>query len=576
MKKFLLFILFFASFSASAEEAISDYDVTLTVRPDASVVVTEKITVNVEGIKIRRGIYRDLPKTKGVKYHVLHVKRNNKTEPFFTETQGKFLRINTGSDELLPRNTHQSYEISYVAENVILGFDDYDELYWNVTGNGWDFPIERASARVILPDGARIKQFSTYQGRTGSKEPAGYQASPEKFYATRFLQRKEGLTIAVGFDKGFVNIPPPPFYKKIPFQSALRFSIGVLLAYLVISWALYGKDPEKDAVMPRFDTPADLTPAQACWIYSYGKTAHECMTLALLQGGVSGFLKITETDDFHLTELRDPENGEEKFIKKNLGLPTTFSKKYSQKMGRFLEKFSIFMKQKTADRYFATNRLFVVLAFLLLIGLTAYQCLLADLLPMAMIMTFYLLFLIPMGTEITKIFATGKFRWGALLSLIFIVLHFSSFVFTFIMENRQAIDIIKFYAIGILAILIYAHLIIRPTRKGMQVIAHIDGIKMFLKAIDMPGEVNFDKMEKLLPYAVFLGLADEWEKKMNILTVSSHYSPSWYSGRRFRCHSFCSGFSSTLSSSCVRPRRSGSGGGGFSGGGFGGGGGGGR
>ena len=30
-------------------------------------------------------------------------------------------------------------------------FSDHDELYWNATGNGWSFPIDHASARVLLP-----------------------------------------------------------------------------------------------------------------------------------------------------------------------------------------------------------------------------------------------------------------------------------------------------------------------------------------------------------------------------------------------------------------------------------------
>ena len=33
-------------------------------------------------------------------------------------------------------------------------FADHDEIYWNVTGNYWNFPIARANATITLPQGA--------------------------------------------------------------------------------------------------------------------------------------------------------------------------------------------------------------------------------------------------------------------------------------------------------------------------------------------------------------------------------------------------------------------------------------
>ena len=37
------------------------------------------------------------------------------------------------------------YEITYRTTRQIGFFAEYDELYWNVTGNGWTFPIERGA-----------------------------------------------------------------------------------------------------------------------------------------------------------------------------------------------------------------------------------------------------------------------------------------------------------------------------------------------------------------------------------------------------------------------------------------------
>ena len=43
------------------------------------------------------------------------------------------------------------YVIRYRATREIGRFADFDEIYWNVTGNGWIFPIDEAMARIRLP-----------------------------------------------------------------------------------------------------------------------------------------------------------------------------------------------------------------------------------------------------------------------------------------------------------------------------------------------------------------------------------------------------------------------------------------
>lgn len=574
MKKFLFFLIFCVAKTAFAAEEILNYDVVIRVQPDASVTVRERITVKREGINIRRGIYRSLPRTKGVDYTVLSVRRDNQPEAYFTENKDRDFIINTGTDKLLPRNGVYTFEIIYRASNVILGFDDYDELYWNVTGDKWAFPIRSATARVILPDNAPARRRSVYIGKRGSKETGAF--SNGIFSAGRPLKPGEGLTVAVGFDKGIVSMPVLPFYDKIPLSKAFRFSSVIFLAYLFCTWFLFGQDPEKDAVMPRFNGLPDLTPSLAGWIYSYGKDKNGCLTAALIQGCVTGFLKIREDSSFHITRLRDGKNGEEKFFEHYLSFPLTISRTYTPKMEAFLTVFQAFLKNKAGEKYFTANKGFTAAALLLLIGLTAYQCYLAGMLPMAGIMAFYLLFLVPAGKDITKMIATGVFRFSPVLILLFIGLHFSAFCLPMI-SSPETLHIFLFYVAGCIAVLIYSHLIIRPTREGMRVIAHVDGIKMFLKAVqtDLPAEVNFDKMEKLLPYAVLLGLEKEWDEKMRRITDVMNYRPEWYSENTFSAVYF-HGLQSTVTACCIRPSSSGSGGGGFSGGGFGGGGGGGR
>jgi hypothetical protein len=48
---------------------------------------------------------------------------------------------------------------------------DRDELYWNVTGNGWEFPIDAASVGIVLPaDYQRNElEIGAWTGLKGSK-----------------------------------------------------------------------------------------------------------------------------------------------------------------------------------------------------------------------------------------------------------------------------------------------------------------------------------------------------------------------------------------------------------------------
>lgn len=580
LAKLLLFafVLLFSPPVFAGCEMIRAYESTIRVNPDASVTVLERITVNREGKRIKRGIYRDLPLTRGVEYRVVSVKRDGKPEPYFTEQENRHFRINTGTDEFLPRNGLYTFEITYQASNTVRAFDGYDEIYWNVTGNGWNFPIEKASARVIVPNGAKILQTASYAGKRGSKTPAAFSSATGTFSADH-LNPNEGLTVAVGFEKGFVDAVPVPLRDRFPTERTARLSALILLGYLVVTWALYGKDPEKPAVMPRFDGVPDVTPAMAYFIDSYGHDDGSCLSAALLQGGVSGFLKIrcNGGDDFVIEKARAPQNGEEKILDRNLLFPARLKQTYSAEMNLCRRALKKFLAARTAD-CFAANRGMVSGALALLLGLAALQLLQADAPLLIALFAIYMLFMIPAGKGILAMIATRTFKFAPVLTFAFVAFHFSMMTFATAQTTESDIKpTFMFYAAGGLAILLYAHLIVRPTPRGSGISAHTDGIKMFLKAVDtgIPAPVDGAKMERLLPYAVLFGLEREWEDKMRRLTGGAQYCPSWYSGGRFRASDF-DAFRSCAATACTPPSRSGSGGGGFSGGGFGGGGGGGR
>ena len=58
----------------------------------------------------------------------------------------------------------QTVKLRYRVANGLRFFDEHDELYWNVTGDEWEIPIEIASARVRLPAGISGVRATAFRG----------------------------------------------------------------------------------------------------------------------------------------------------------------------------------------------------------------------------------------------------------------------------------------------------------------------------------------------------------------------------------------------------------------------------
>src|SRR5688572_12728307 len=145
---------------AHADERILSFDSTVTVGRDGTLTVREVIRVRAEGQEIKRGIYRDFPtiyqdnkgRTIVVGFAFDSALRNGNAENWRAENHQNGVRIYLGSKSvMLPRGEH-TYELNYRTDRQTGFFSDYDEIYWNATGNGWAFKIDQVTATVHLPD----------------------------------------------------------------------------------------------------------------------------------------------------------------------------------------------------------------------------------------------------------------------------------------------------------------------------------------------------------------------------------------------------------------------------------------
>ncbi|MDX1379983.1 MAG: DUF2207 domain-containing protein [Xanthomonadales bacterium] len=312
--------LWLAGGLAGADERILSYDVLLEVQPDGSLEVEETIHVRAEGDRIRRGIYRDFPtryrdrhgNRYRVGFEVRGVTRDGGLEPWHTERRSNGERVYIGSADHYLEPGEYRYRLRYVTQHQLGFFENHDELYWNVTGNDWDFQIDHAAATVRLPEPVPEPawRLDAYTGPQGSRESHAtarvLDARSVGFETTRPLSPREGLTIAVGWPKGLVPEPTST-------QRAARFlgdNLGTLalllglllpLAWYAWAWNRHGRDPRPGIIIPRFEPPAGLSPAACRYVERMGLD-NAAFTAALISLAVKGHVVIDERGkDFSVT-----------------------------------------------------------------------------------------------------------------------------------------------------------------------------------------------------------------------------------------------------------------------------------
>lgn len=195
---------------------IRSFDARYEIQDTGAVLVTEDILVDFGSLE-RHGIFRDIPVQYGFdsQYNrvttisAVRVDDGSDPRPFELISMGPNLRIKIGDPGRLVSG-EQRYRIRYTVGGGLNPFPDHDELYWNVTGNGWPVPIEVARATVTVP-GDAIERIACYEGAVGSNlacRSSLENPAAATFAATSRLPAGAGLTIVVGLKKGAIQVPP--------------------------------------------------------------------------------------------------------------------------------------------------------------------------------------------------------------------------------------------------------------------------------------------------------------------------------------------------------------------------------
>ncbi len=585
---FSLLQVFSAStaFAYGWDWGIQNFDTTIQVNADSTINVTEKIVVDFSREQ-HHGIFRLIPvkyvDTKG-KRSQIPVQITSVTDEtgkpwnYQVIDEDEYINVKIGDPDVYV-NKVVTYNISYKAERALGNYDNYDEIYWNATGDKWEVPIQTASATVIMPktiDPAQLKA-TCYTGSYGSREQNctadiidGSTIKFTAFPASKSsndpaLRSLQGLSIVGGFPKGIVQPTPPspeeifdraPSYVKMYLFFLYNWGLLIPLAVGGLMWYLWytkGRDPStgKTAIMPIYTPPDNLKPTEVGTIVDESVDIRD-ITSSIIDMAVKGYLQIIESKDKAL--FFNVTNYSFKLLKPDYNADTTLAE-YEKKIldavfagntersltdlnNEFYKSLPDIRKKIYSDLvskgYFPndpdkTRTTYQVIGFVLMFGTIFLMGALIAFLPWSLIV-------------------------GIVLSGV-IILACSKF-----MPAR--------------------------TLKGAETRYKILGLQEFIQTAEKD-RLKFQEQEnifeKILPYALTLGIAAKWSKAFEGIYKTP---PNWY---RSNDPNFLNNFSTmhflnsmnalsgsmstTLQSS---PRSSGSGfsGGGFSGGGGGGGGGG--
>jgi uncharacterized membrane protein len=539
----------------------------IEVQADGDIEVLESISIRFRGRW--NGIFRTIPveyrRANGLQYRLFleveGVTGESGEELWYKESRdgvSRKLQIRVPGAEDATRTVNIRYNIP----NALRFFDEHDELYWNVTGTEWPFAIRSASALVTLPDAARGRRANAFVGHYEASDRGVVEEIEEGFYfeAGRSLSMREGLTIAVAWEPGVVARPGFLSRLLLFLRSNWLFALPFAsLAAMYRIWRARGRDPALRPIVPRYEPPDGLSPAEAGTLVDNRPDLRD-VTAAVVDLAVRGYLRIEEEQrdrllgseiDYRFVMMRDPASWRELHSHEKALLSALFTdgNRDSVRMSDLEDEFYQDLSG-IKDGIFAR---------LLELGLY-------DRRPDHVLATWLVIGFV--------VLIVGIFGAVALSNALFLSTGWS------------------ILAAALTAAPVLGFAIVMPARtlRGSKKLEEVLGFQEFLdrvesdryrRMIDSP-----ELFERYLPYAMALGVDRKWAQAFEDIYREP---PQWYVGtypHGFRTTAFVAGmsdWSARVGSAMVSQPRSaggsgfggGAGGGGFSGGGFGGGGGGG-
>jgi Predicted membrane protein (DUF2207) C-terminal domain/Predicted membrane protein (DUF2207) N-terminal domain len=546
---------------------VSKFNSTIHVQADGSADITEQITFVFRGQF--QGVYRDIPVEypgpRGSNYSLFitinQITDENGSSLKFDKSRSRgFLKLKIyvpGASD-----STRTINIDYSVSDAAKFFEQYDEFYWNVTGNDWLVPIQAASATLYFPsDAVGQLRAQGFQGIYGSQDPARVSVDGAVVTAesTGPLPARGGLTVDVYIPQGILHAPSAftklgRFVRSNPILSLPLWAFAVMF----LLWWFKGRDPNAGlSIAPMYEPPEGLRPAEAGTLVDDSVDPRD-ITSVLVDLAVRGYIKIVEAP--HKGLLFTSKDYEFQMVK-------------DRDSWADLNDYERAMLSKIYEGGGSITRL-------------------SDLRN-----HFYSVLPIMKSEIITALRAKGMYTTDpdsahqyAILGAMAIAIPYIAAQVLHLTDFTDSMGpLIGCGIIAVAIIFLFGRLLTATSMKGARTRVGVLGFEEFMNRVDSDRLKRMppDTFEKYLPYAMALGVEHRWAKAFEGIIQNP---PTWYQGNWATFNTFyfvnslgaMSQQATTAFVSAPRSSSSSSGwsrggfssGGGFSGGGFGGGGGG--
>ena len=538
----------FSAFADSYDYYIDNYDINMKVMENNTVRVTENIDAyfNIQ----KHGILRYIPiecnvnRARGdggvVKAKVKNVSVSENYEAYTDDYNNYVIQI--GDEDKTFEGEH-SYTVSY---DYVMGKDigeGFDELYYNIIGDGWDTYIKNVTFKIEMPkefDQSKVGFSSGAAGTVGSGNIL-YTCDGNTITGSLIggLNPYEALTVRIELEEGYFKFDLFAYYLKI----ALMIIIPLICLVTVLAlWSKYGKD-KKIVDVVEFYPPDNLNSAETAFWYKGSLSSKDTIAL-LIELANEGYVNIVQTEkkkllkkeSFTIEKAREYDGAD---INKKIFFNGLFKGTSSVTEDDLSESF-----------YVTANTI---------VGNISSSKNVFEMFDKKSIM------MVVVGVLTSIIGAAAS-----------ILIYSSGFG-----TRPETLAVIFAFLLSVIS-LIMSFFIRRRTEKGHQLKQRINGFKIFLETaekekLEAMVEENPKYYYDILPYAYVLGVSDKWTKNFEGIVLEP---PEWYYGSTFDRIMFWHFMNSTMSrateamTSTPQTSSSSMGGGGFAGGGAGGGGGG--
>ncbi|WP_045388982.1 DUF2207 domain-containing protein [Falsirhodobacter sp. alg1] len=514
-----------------ADERIRSFISEITIDRTGGLQITETLDVQAEGQRIRHGIFRDLPLTEdGIHRGGFDlVDATIDGAPVDTRIQrgNGVIRIYLGDQDTVLSPGEHRFRLRYDVDRQVRFLADHDELYWNITGNAWEFRIDMAAARIRLPEGAVATDVEAFTGPSGSQQKNAVEQFEEGgrtvyVMTDGALDWHEGITTAIAFPKG--TVARPTFLDRIlyalrerPADAIALFGNLLLGATLWLIWRWKGKEAPLGHIRERSVPPEGISPALAHYIHANGGIGNSAMVAAAVDLGVKGFATITQHDttwSIARTEKADDGTlpvGEVAILKHLDGLdgPLVISPDNRKAVGALLKVFKTAIRKEHGERFHIGNAGWTLLAAAASYGL-------------ALAIMWQALAGLPLGLYIIPVLPLGLLLFERTLRMLAltagIALTISCLMWLVFGVRIGALGLIP--AAGMIAVPaifgIFAARIGLTTPAGRALKRDIEGFRRHLSTARSKSRSRDSarrRFETFLPYAIALGVEKEFAKE---------------------------------------------------------------